>query len=77
MTRSCRLMASIMALLSHSHISVLPSTSVQTKVTLVSAAFTDKPMGEYLEIWEGSTESRVYREGEGGYKGLMVESTGG
>ncbi|KAA6427697.1 MAG: hypothetical protein FRX49_02360 [Trebouxia sp. A1-2] len=33
----------------------------QTKVTLVSAAFTDKPMGECLGLWEGNAERRVYR----------------
>ncbi len=73
MTRSCRLMASIMALLSHSHISVLPSTSVQTKVTLVSAAFADKGMGECLGLWKDA--QRV--EWSERAKGLRVEGTGG
>ena len=77
MTLSCRLMASIMALLSHSHISVLPSTSVQTKVTLVSAAFTDKDMVECLGLWGGYMENRAFREGKGELKGLRVEGTGG
>ena len=69
MTRSCRLMASIMALLSHSHISVLPSTSVQTKVTLVSAAFTDKSMGKCSGLWEDTQRAvctgRVKRDSRG------------
>ena len=57
-----------MALLSHSHISVLPSTSVHTSEMLVSAAAAEEleeaPGGEWCKHWPANKNNHLAKHGK-------------